>query len=172
VSSLFREYAGERFYYCSLITLECPMYRPALLAWSKEGLERAVEISLDPDKETLRAYLKWNHAEAPLFAYGEQYFEEVWRLWDLSTDLPLEGNADEWTWCYQCRLKLTAMLMAMQRLDEEGLFGRGPDRERIVINVEVMPPDFTNVTSARSLNPPAALVEWMQEAAEPDEQDD
>jgi len=35
-----------------------------------------------------------------------------------------------------------------------------------VVNVEVMPPDATNVERAIRLNPPAALADWLSEAAE------
>jgi len=49
---------------------------------------------------------------------------------------------------------MDAMVLAMKRLDSEGLFGRGRERESIVVNVECMPPDATNVARARELNPP------------------
>ncbi|MNT83719.1 hypothetical protein D3C71_1528880 [compost metagenome] len=59
------------------------------------------------------------------------------------------------------------MELAMARLNEEGLFGHGSRRLRLVVNVEVMPPDQTNTDRAKRLNPPGALNEWLSEVAEP-----
>ena len=61
---------------------------------------------------------------------------------------------------------MSAMEEAMARLDQAGLFGTGSKRAHIVINVEVMPPDYTNTERAKRLNPPEALVDWLKEAAE------
>ena len=55
----------------------------------------------------------------------------------------------------------------MTRLDRAGVFGTGPKRAGIVVNVECMPPDRTNVERALRLNPPEALEVWLREAAEP-----
>lgn len=51
-------------------------------------------------------------------------------------------RGEEWDADYTVRLR--AMEEAMARLDAEGLFGFGEARLRIVVNAEVMPPDFTN----------------------------
>lgn len=59
------------------------------------------------------------------------------------------------------------MESAIVKLDRKGVFGHGGDRERIVVNVEVMPPDFTNTQRAVRLNPPEAVRTWIDEAAEP-----
>jgi hypothetical protein len=58
------------------------------------------------------------------------------------------------------------MEAAMKRLNEEGLFGSGPERWSIVVNVEVMPPDETNTARGIRLNPAEALTEWFEEWAE------
>jgi hypothetical protein len=58
------------------------------------------------------------------------------------------------------------MEAAMAQLDREGLFGTGRARLDVVINVEVMPPDWTNTVRAKRLNPPGALHEWLDEVAE------
>ena len=61
----------------------------------------------------------------------------------------------------------------MKRLDNKGLFGEGEKRKNIVINVEVMPPDYTNTERALRLNPSESLTEWLATAAEePDDDDD
>ena len=57
-------------------------------------------------------------------------------------------------------------MAAMERLEREGLFGRGRKRAGILVNVEWFPPDHTNVERAHRLNPPEAMVDWLREAAE------
>ncbi len=76
---------------------------------------------------------------------------------------PFMSEAD---WDSEVDLRLRAMETAMSRLDSESLFGTGPQRLQIVVNVEVMPPDFTNTERARRLNPPGAIREWLGEAAD------
>ena len=58
------------------------------------------------------------------------------------------------------------MEKAMANLDKEGLFGVGNQRLGIVINAEVMPPDYTNTERALRLNPREALTVWLEEVAE------
>mgnify|MGYP003884806335 CR=1 FL=1 len=46
------------------------------------------------------------------------------------------------------KIRLNSMEQAMVNLDKEGLFGTGNERLKIVINAEVMPPDYTNTERA------------------------
>ncbi|MFI2410671.1 DUF4303 domain-containing protein [Streptomyces sp. NPDC018947] len=57
------------------------------------------------------------------------------------------------------------METAVARLDAEGLFGTGADRHRVVVAVEVVPPDTGNDERVLRLNPPEALADWLEEAA-------
>ena len=75
----------------------------------------------------------------------------------LTLSIPLPGNANA----------ARAMERAMARVDADGIFGHGAKRDQIVLNVEVMPPDATNVARARRLNPLSAITDWLVEAAEP-----
>ena len=52
--------------------------------------------------------------------------------------------------------------------DRGRAFIREMNRLGIVINVEVMPPDYTNTERALRLNPRQALDAWLAEAAEDD----
>ncbi|WP_416638899.1 DUF4303 domain-containing protein [Pseudomonas sp. OHS18] len=61
---------------------------------------------------------------------------------------------------------LTAYSREAGRLDEHGVFGSGQARERLAINLEVMPPDRTNTERALRLSPPPALTQWLAEPAE------
>lgn len=72
-------------------------------------------------------------------------------------------------WNAEFSLRLSAMESAMSQLDGDGFFGEGDARREVVINVEVMPPDYTNVLRALRLNPIGALNRWLDEAAELDD---
>jgi hypothetical protein len=162
VSSLFRDHPGEHFYYCALITTGEAL-SPNLTAWSVEALDEAVRNTGEKDDHQVRVELKWSYADSPYYCYGEQYFDEVKDSFD-AIDSLVRANAESWEAAYE--LKMSVMVAAMKLLDGEGLFGKGKRRDEIVINVECMPPDYTNVERARQLNPPRALVDWINEAAE------
>lgn len=160
VTRLFREHA-ERFYYISLITYGSAT-PPSLSAWSIEALDRAV-LS-DPEPEKARFVLKWSYADSPYVNWCDEYFEDVRRLFAMRPEMSHLMTRTEWQAEYD--LRLDAMEMALRRLDEDGLFGTGPSRSEIVVNAEVMPPDYTNTQRARRLNPPEAIATWLAEAAE------
>ena len=46
----------------------------------------------------------------------------------------------------------------MKRLDQIGFFGTGDERENVVINVEIAPPDGNEYGSALRLNPKSSLL--------------
>ena len=58
------------------------------------------------------------------------------------------------------------MVKAMSILDKEGLFVQNQSRRSILINVELMPPDASNVQRALELNNSEDIEEYLQEAAE------
>lgn len=150
---------NEKFYYCALITTGeglCPI----ISAWSEEALERAAKEA--DDAEEAKYDLKWSYAESPYFAYGEEYFEGVNRVFlERMNQLLTEEEKDR-----EIRLRINAMESVMHHLDMDGMFGRGEKRLGIVINAEFMPPDFTNTERALRLNPREALNEWLEEIAE------
>jgi hypothetical protein len=161
VTQLFSEHPKDHFYYCALVTTGEAL-APNLTAWSSEALDAAVgQSGGGPD---VRADLKWAYGDSPFFCFGEEHFTEVRRLF---TELgrPDPFNATEWHRAVEFRM--SAMEEAMAQLEASGLFGRGAARAGIVVNVECMPPDHTNVERARRLNPPEALTAWLDEAAEP-----
>jgi Domain of unknown function (DUF4303) len=162
VTALFREHP-EHFYYCSLITTG-EAHPPNLTAWSEEALDREVAKG-----GSRRDWLRWSFVDSPYFLYGEEYFGEVRRLF--SERPPMVPSTGQWNEEYEFRLR--CMEEAMKRLDNKGLFGEGEKRKSIVINVEVMPPDYTNTERALRLNPSESLTEWLATAAEePDDDDD
>lgn len=158
LSKLFEEHK-EKFYYCSLITTGeglCPI----VSAWSEEALERIANE--EEDVEEAKYYLKWSYEETPYFAYGEEYFEDVNKVFlERMRKLATEKEKDR-----EIQLRINSMEKVMHNLDINGMFGQGEQRLGIVINAEFMPPDFTNTERALRLNPREALDEWLEEIAE------
>lgn len=158
IKKLFQDHK-EKFYYCSLITTGeglCPI----ISAWSEEALERTAKE--EQDVERAKYYLKWSYAETPYYAYGEEYFEDVNRVFlERMRKLTTEKERDR-----EIQLRINSMEKVMYNLDMDGIFGQGKERLGIVINAEVMPPDFTNTERALRLNPREALNEWLEEIAE------
>jgi hypothetical protein len=160
-TKLFRDHP-ENFYYCSLIT-NGKAHPPILAAWSWEALDAAVAGTADPSDA--RWGLKWSYADSPYLCYCDAHFGRVRILFELRPQIGTGMTAEDWTTEYNLRLR--AMERAMARLDMEGIFGTGETRLRVVINAEVMPPDYTNTERAVRLNPAGALLEWLIECAEP-----
>lgn len=157
VTELFQQYPTHTFYYCALVNVGAVM-DPRLTAWSVEALDAAAaDLPNEPDARTM---LAWSYADSPFCFFGEQHFRAVSGLCRELTGPP-PCDAEE---VYS--FGMDAQEEALARLDAEGLFGTGAARTRIVINVESMPPDHTNVERARRLNPPEALGKWLSEAAE------
>lgn len=157
-SQLFEEHK-EKFYYCSLITTGeglCPI----ISAWSYEALERVANE--EDDVEKAKFYLKWSYDETPYFAYGEEYFEDVNKVF-LERMRALTTEKEK---VKEIQLRINSMERVMYNLDLNGMFGNGEERLGIVINAEFMPPDFTNTERALRLNPREALNEWLEEIAE------
>ncbi len=156
LSELFSNNPGN-YYYCALITTGEAL-PPFVSAWSKEALEKVVAT------EGKRNELKWSYADSPFCCYGEEYFSEVKELFskrhEITADISEEARRAEYN------LRLNAMEAAMASLDAEAFFGKGEIRNSIVINVEVMPPDNSNTTRAKRLNPHKAIETWLLEAAE------
>jgi hypothetical protein len=100
-------------------------------------------------------------AVLPLVGGGVAAVNDLFRARPAPFDLPdAESEAE-------VELRLGAMEEAMVRLYADGLFGSGPQRDGVMIAVEVMPPDHSNVQRVRRLNPPTAIGRWLAEAAEP-----
>jgi hypothetical protein len=159
VRALFTRHP-RHYYYLSLITTG-EAHPPALAAWSREALDDAVKRA--PDHDAARRALEWSYADSPYYCFGEEFFERVQDLFALRPEVgALDRTAREAE--YETRLR--AMEAAVARLDRRGLFGVGDDRLKIIVNVEVMPPDYTNTARAKRLNPPEAIRTWLEEVAE------
>lgn len=156
ISELFSKNPGK-FYYCALITTG-EAHPPFISAWSIEALEKASNTQEE------RKALKWSYADSPYCCSGEENFTKVKELFSSRPEMTYDLSEKEWAAEYN--LRLNAMEAAIAKLDAEGLFGSGEERNNIVINIEVIPPDSTNTERAKRLNPNEAIEAWLSEAAE------
>ncbi|MBK0014568.1 DUF4303 domain-containing protein [Stenotrophomonas sp. S41] len=155
------EETDEHFYYVVLMTTGEAL-APVLCAWSSEALQRTADASFSPETSI---DLKWSCTDAPYFDIGREAFEPVRALFAVRPAMnPFMPEAD---WMEEYAIRLGAMEEALRALDAEGLFGTGSARESVLINVEVIPPDHSNILCARRLNPRAALARWLSEVADP-----
>ena len=153
---------GEHFYYCALITTG-EAHAPFISAWSEEALERyAIDCNCDDREKNL---IRWSYAESPYLDFGSRHFDSVRRLFELRPQMNHMSSDVEWQ--HEFDIRVRAMEAAMKELNDQGVFGAGRDRSKLVINVEVMPPDYGNTQRAIRLNPLSALSEWLLAAAEP-----
>ncbi len=158
--SLFKK--NEKFYYFSFLIDEG--IRPYISAWSYEALERVTsELGLSSN---LKLEYKYSPCDSPYCAYEhDSHFSE--------SDEMLESNdifslSDE-EFDKEFDLRLNSMEEAMKRLDCKGFFGFGDDRKKIIITVEVVPPDWTNTTRIKRLNPESNIEEWLELCSESEE---
>lgn len=158
VKELFDNHPNEDFYYISLIT-SGEAHSPILSAWSYQELYKLSEN--DKEREQL---IKWSYADSPYTMYKNDYFHNVEQIFE-SRDV--EG-INEKVLNDEFDFRINAMVTAMQQADTDGVFGSGESRLNLLINVEVMPADETNVIRAKKLNPKNSkiLPVWIEEAGE------
>jgi len=114
-----------------------------------EALERFVNENAIPQEEI--PYYKYSFADSPYYAFGyEEYFQQVKQLFEQRNSLIDYNNEEQWNEEYD--LRLAAMVYAMKKLDP---------REQVYINVELMPPDDTDIERALSLNNSEDIKEWL-----------
>jgi len=123
-----------------------------------EALERLVKEESIPEEEI--PYYKYSFADSPYYAFGyEEYFQQVKQLFEQRDSLMDYNNEEQWNEEYD--LRLAAMVYAMKKLDETGIFALNQVREQVYINVELMPPDDTDIERALYLNNSENIKEWL-----------
>lgn len=158
-TELFKKH-DEFFYYCTLVTTgegNCPY----ISAWSWQALKNFMDQE-HISKEEIIDY-KWSYADSPYCAYGWEHFKEV-EEYVLANKPKNIDDAEDW-FSWENAL-LATMEVVMSTLDEQGVFGMGARRKSMLVNAEVMPPDYTNTLRALRLNDKEDIKVWLQEAAE------
>ena len=140
---------------------------------SDEALEKVLQEYKEKygwAPENNRKMLKWSFADSPYCAYGEQYFTDVQKMID-ERDLDIgDDEEDDEKFMEEYEFRMDSMEKVMSDLDKEGIFGSGEKRKNIVVAAEVMPPEYTNTERVLRLNSREKLKEWLEEAAEMEEE--
>jgi len=154
--------SNEHFYYCVLITTE-EGHAPFVSAWSKESLERASKENAE-DKGYAQG-VKWSYADSPYIDFSPESFDEIKEIFFSRPGIE-DLSAEEWL--KELDFRILAMENAIKMIDAEGLFSKNQPRNSVLINVEIVPPDYSNTTRAIRLNSNdnTSLAEWLREAAE------
>lgn len=147
-----KEDRKEDFYFYVFIFDEG--LRPYFSAWSKEAYEKSLVEDEVAEKD--KAWWKWDFADSPYCAYRhEEFFAGSDKLL-----AERESEMDEeYLYDHEWYTRMDSMTEALKRLEEEGFFGIGEDRESVVINVEQAPPDGKERERAAHLNPPSDLLD-------------
>lgn len=153
--SLFKN--NESYFYCVLVTTGEAL-PPFISAWSVEALEIFAQQTSKEDADLS----KWFYGDSPYFDFGEENFEIVRELFyaredDLKKDFFKEID-----------FRVEAMVLAMELLDKKGIFSLNQSRNKVYINVEVVPPDSSNTLRALRLNKKENISNWLNEASEED----
>jgi hypothetical protein len=149
---------GESFYSFALFTDPFAAYILPTCS-SEEGLRRVAERYVGEFGGTVEeqaAGLRWSPVDSPYHMLGEDHFAGVlqvlndrgdpWQRDDDGLDAEIDGRFE-------------AAFRALARLDEEGVFGRGAERTRVVVNIlQGDQEEECVLENARRLNPPAALT--------------
>lgn len=158
-TGLFEKH-NEEFYYCTLIT-DGEGNGPFISAWSKEALNKYImdeEISKEEELD-----YKWSYADSPYCAYGWEYFKDV-EDYIIKNKPSCDCDINDWNiWTNSV---IDTMEKVLMDLDKQGLFGVGDKRKGIVLNAEIMPPDYTNTLRALRLNDEGDIKDWLEEIAE------
>ncbi|GAA4227284.1 hypothetical protein GCM10022254_14590 [Actinomadura meridiana] len=149
---------GESFYFFALFTDAFAAYiLPS--CGSEEGLRSVAEKYVAEFGQTVEQQmddLRWSPVDSPHHMGGEEHFRPVlellerrgdpWQRHDDGLDAEVDGRFE-------------ACFRALEILDEEGFFGRGPERDRVLVNVlQGDQSERSVLENARRLNPPAAVA--------------
>ncbi|MDE6566497.1 MAG: DUF4303 domain-containing protein [Lachnospiraceae bacterium] len=162
--SSLKENHKEQFYYYAFIFDEG--LHPYISAWSYEALDQSIIDNEITDEEE-KSWWKWDYSDSPYAVYGyDEFFQEVEELLDKRAS----GLSDDELYDIEWEVRVESMEEAMKRLDQSGLFGIGAERKKVVINVEIAPPDGSEYDRALRLNPDSSLLsEYLENCEEPEE---
>ena len=165
LSDLMQDFPNDKFYYFALTTVGEAL-SPGHSIWSEELLDIEAEkqsIKGNVDKEIIKNEIRYSYADSPLFYHYERHFKKVEKLFLNRPDIN-EFNDEDWE--KEFELRITSMVNALKKVDKENLFGVGEKRENWFINVEVNPPDGSNILRAEKLNSKQKVQEWIDNGGE------
>ncbi|TDD92588.1 DUF4303 domain-containing protein [Actinomadura darangshiensis] len=154
-----RLHPGESFYCYALYTDAFAAYILPTCA-SEEGLCQIAKRYAEKSGRTVdehAASLRWGPADSPYHLLGEEHFAGVLGLLE-SRDLPWQHADDAVD--VEVDGRFDACFRALAALEQEGFFGHGAERDRVVVNVlQGDQSDESVLENARRLNPPAAVAQ-------------
>jgi hypothetical protein len=136
----------EEFYAYALYT-DGDAWTVCPAANSLRGFEKAISQQPDPSAATL-AYYKWATSEWAYEGWKSSYFREIsaqLRAWENRADLATFK-----------RNVAASMIGALKKLDADGFFGAGVEREKLALFISVTDDDSAESVeneSAKLLNP-------------------
>ncbi|TDC55318.1 DUF4303 domain-containing protein [Actinomadura sp. KC345] len=163
-----QRHPDETFYCYALLTNELAQY-VAPTCMSEEGLTRVAREYAERSGAPLEqeaGELRWSAADSPHHLLGDEHFDRVTdALYGRDDPWELDGDAVN----AEVDARFEAFFRALVLLDEEGFFGHGAERERVVVNVlEGDQSDRSILANAQRLNPPAALERLAADLAVPE----
>jgi hypothetical protein len=164
-TALRGRHPGERFYSFGLYTTDLADYL-MVTASTEEGLSEVTQryvTQTGSDPSAQRAVLRWSPADSPLHGEGEGLLAESDRLRRAGPD-PYDDtpDADE-----AISLLFDVAIQSLQRLDREGTFGEGREREQLVLGIwKGDQSDDERVEFASLLNPRPVAERFAREIAE------
>ncbi|PPV04656.1 DUF4303 domain-containing protein [Xanthomonas bromi] len=159
---MFEDKKEEKFYYCVLVTTE-EGHPPFISAWSDQALQQEKEKGGDANEYF--EWVRWSYADSPYVDYCGEAFSGLQVVFDSRPAID-QLSRDEWL--VELEVRLSSMEKAMVDLDAEGIFELNQPRMKVMINVELTPPSYSNTERALRLNDRSneALIVWLDEAAE------
>lgn len=164
-----RELHPDESFYCYAL------YTDAFAAYilptccSEEGLREVASRYVEEFGGTVAEQaeqLRWNPPDWPYHMLGEEHFADVLGL--------LQSRGDPWQrdddgLDEEIDARFEACFRALTLLDDEGFFGQGADRDRVIVTVlQGDQSDRSRLENARRLNPPAAIARLERELDVPE----
>ncbi len=160
IVNLKKDYPNDNFYYFALTTVEEAL-SPGHSIWSEELLEKEAKKQAEENNEnyiTVKQEIRFSYADSPLFYHYKKYFKKVESLFMARTNI-FELNDKDYD--KEFNLRINTMIKALKNADKKGIFGLNEEREKWFINVEVNPPDGSNITRAKIFNSDNKIKEWI-----------
>ena len=175
-------HAQERLYGFGVFTTDSASYL-TVTAFSEDCLDSAVTKCLaghrgkGSDPVLQRQSLRWSSADSPLHAAGSELlpksdkivqdldFEGRWEADDAAREDEDDDDFDEAELLDpEVEEVFQVIVQVLRELDQQGLFGTGAERERLVLSI--WQGDQSNVSRyeyAKALNPPAVAKRFGEE---------
>ena len=177
-TKLEAEYGSDELYGFGVFTVDSAAYL-MVTAFSERGLDQVVqrylknEYGKGQDVAHLRRALRWSPADSPLHAVGSELLPGANQI---VTDLDFEGRwgleeededdedfDDEWVDPEVVEV-FQVLFQVLRELDQEGLFGTGTERERLVVSIwEGDQSNRDRYDNAKALNPPSVTRRFGEE---------